>query len=323
MDWTSFADRIRTHYENRLTAIFAIGGTRTSYILKYNRTAADPGAISDLMHYARWTTDQYFKLVEMFFDLGGQNFITPALAYQRFDPQRGDHYTQMIADSTRFVFNDKAVEFYHAHNVDPYFAGIDTLLHFPERTIVYQLGLALQDFQKNWNYQPGRKTIIWEIAPISMFSIQNANWSADEAATAALNHQLQTAPDLESIAQLLYRHYARILYGVELPMPQVYIGTNRNGDLKLRAIIPLTLYAGSPMRLYYTPYPSLFLTHEALAAILEDAAFGKTLSARTTADYTGQFTPNLAEAEYQRIMALAADPSAIVGWTRKASSDDD
>jgi hypothetical protein len=36
-------------------------------------------------------------------------------------------------------------------------------------------------------------------------------------------------------------------------------------------------------------------------------------------DYSGKLTPELVEAEYQRVEALRADPSAILGLRRKVS----
>jgi hypothetical protein len=305
-----------------LTAIFAIGGTRTTYILKHNRSASDPGAISDFMHYTHWTMGQYFDLMRMYFDLGGQNFITTPLSYQRFDYERGEQYTAMIAASCHGLIDDYALAFYREVDADPYFVGIDTLFQFPERKASYELGEKLAHFQQTWAYQPHRRKIVWEIAPISMFSMWRAQAALDPVGHSTLDDALAAAPNLESVCQTIYDFYARVLYGTDMPMPQLYVGSNRNGDLKMRAFAPMTLYTGSPMRLYYTPYPTLFLTRDTLAAIMEDAAFGKTLSARTTPDYTGKFTPELAEAEYQRMVALAADPDSVLGWTRKISDDD-
>ena len=81
---TNFADQIRQRFPEGLTGIIAIGGTRTSYILEHNRDSEDPGHISDFDSYATVMLQQYFTLIEWFFDLGGQNLVIPPLAYQRF-----------------------------------------------------------------------------------------------------------------------------------------------------------------------------------------------------------------------------------------------
>jgi hypothetical protein len=43
----SFADRIRVRYPEGLTGVFAIGGTRTTYVLEQNRQTSDPGRIDN------------------------------------------------------------------------------------------------------------------------------------------------------------------------------------------------------------------------------------------------------------------------------------
>ncbi|MCC7208483.1 MAG: hypothetical protein IT323_14340, partial [Anaerolineae bacterium] len=64
-----------------------------------------------------------------------------------------------------------------------------------------------------------------------------------------------------------------------------------------------------------TPYPSFFMTEEAFRRLLEDLAFRKPLSSMEL-DYAGRITPELIEAEYQRIMALSADPESTIGLSR-------
>jgi hypothetical protein len=74
--------------------------------------------------------------------------------------------------------------------------------------------------------------------------------------------------------------------------------------------------------MFFTPYPALFTTRETLQAILEDLAFGKPLSSNKI-DYSGRFTPELAEQEYQRVMELAADPRSTLGLIRQVGNHED
>jgi hypothetical protein len=318
-----FADRIRQRYPEGLTGIVAVGGTRTTYILEHNRSAPDPGVIRDFEDYARQMLGKYMNLVSNFFALGGQNVVMPLLSYQRFDYERGEGYIHTLGQYCLWLTQGHVLETYRLLDADPYFVGIDTLLRFSERAAACELAEALDAFQRQWQYQPGRRRIIWEIAPISLFSMWEAQAKLDDESRQTLESAMKSAPSLEALAQTMYKFYAKALYGTDLPMPHFYLGSNRNGDMKLRAFLPFALYMGSPLRLYYTPYPSLFTTRETLMSILEDLAFGKTLSATSSADYTGKFTTELAEAEYQRVIALASTPDSVIGWTRRPGSDDE
>jgi hypothetical protein len=124
------------------------------------------------------------------------------------------------------------------------------------------------------------------------------------------------------MSDLLYRYYARAVYGTDVPSPHFYLGANRNGDLKLRSFLPIALLCGGKFRMYFTPYPSLSMKRENFEAILEDVASSKRVHS-TTMDYSGQLPSELLEAEYQRIMELRADPASTLGLVRKLSSAED
>ena len=121
---------------------------------------------------------------------------------------------------------------------------------------------------------------------------------------------------------LLYRYYSQALYGTAIPAPHFSLGSNRNGDLQLRSIMPIALLCGGHFRLYYTPYPSLFMTRENLAAILENLAFGKPFRS-TEIDYSGQISPELLQSEYQRVLELRTDPTSTLGMSRDLTMNDD
>lgn len=312
---SAFYERIRQRYPEGLTGIIAIGGTRTTYILEHNRQSPNPGQIRDFEHYADTMLTAYLRLIVDYYALGGQNLIIPPLAYQRFQ-NRGEEYAQYISKLTLRLVEGEMVQFYQDHQIDPYFTGIDTLVHLPDRHVAHELGVQIADFQRHWDYQAGRRKLIWEIAPIPLFSFFSAREALGDDAYRELAVEINTAQDMNRMQELVYEYYARAVYGTVLPFPHFYIGSNRNGDLKPRAIAPFALYSGENIRLYFTPYPSLFMTREALRAILEDVAFGETLSSYKT-DYDNQYTPAMAEAEYQRIMKLRDDPQSTIGLTRR------
>lgn len=318
-DNAAFAARIRERYPEGLTAIIAVGGTRTTYILEENRSKPDPGHIDNFSEYAAYLLGRYFQQAVDFFELGGQNLIMPVLAYQRFY-DKGEQYAEYMAKLCLRLTDTESQQYYHEHDIDPYFAGIDTLLRLPTDKAGYQLAVALQDFQKQWGYREGRPKLIWEIAPIPLYSFWKAHEVLGEQAQAELEEAMAAAKDLYAVHDLLYAYYARAAYGTELPVPHFYLGSNRNGDLKLRSMLPIAMLCGGGFRLFYTPYPSLFTTRETLQAILEDLAFGKPLTS-TKADYSGQLPSELAEAEYQRIVELSASPDNVLGFTRSIESD--
>ena len=177
---TSFSERIRAKFPEGLTGIFAIGGTRTGYILEHNRQQTEPGIIP-IFDYADDILDKYFNLIKMFFKFGGQNIIITILAYDRFD-KRGEDYSEFISKATLVLINSKSVQFYSDYDIDPYFVGIDTLLQLPTTSSAYELGMKLSAFHQSWQYKAGRHKLIWEVAAIPLFSFWTAqsNMSAHE-----------------------------------------------------------------------------------------------------------------------------------------------
>lgn len=314
-----FAERIRAHYPEGLTGVISVGGTRTTYILEQSQQSADPGQINDVNDYALNMQMRYLNLAEMFFELGGQNIIMPVLSYQSFY-ERGEEYTRRYTKFAQWLIAEPFQEFYHRLDVDPYFIGIDTLQNLPEHQIGHELGHVLQDFQDQWDYQDGRKKLLWEIAPIPLFSFWQAQFTMSPEEQAELQAQLNQASDMNVMHDVLYRYYSKAAFGTEIPVPHFYIASNRNGDLKSRSPIPLSLICGGSFRMFFTPYPSLFMTQETLQYILQDLAFGHDDSASVRSfkpDYSGQFTAEMIEKERQRIDDLRNDPTAILGLSRR------
>lgn len=240
--------------------------------------------------------------------------VIALFSYQGFYERDEAYVKHMIPACLRLIEADTLV-FYQQNEIDPYFVGIDTLLHLPADHPAYGLGKAFEEFHQSWDYQENRKKIIWEVAPIPTFSFWKAPQVMGEAASAALEAALNNSTDLNEIHNLLYEYYARAVYGTSLPIPHFYLGSNRNGNLKLRSMLPIALICGGPFRLYYTPYPSLFITDETLQAILEDMAFGAALRS-TTVDYKDRFSSEVMDAEYTRVQELREDPGSTLGLTR-------
>ncbi len=309
-----FQDKIAARYPEGLTGIFAIGGTRTTYILEQNRYNSDPGRIDDFSTQGEFLQGRYQQFIRMFFDLGGRNMIIGAFSFRGFY-NRGEKYAELAAQELFRLMDDNWTAFYRDQDIDPYFIGIDTLLELPEGSAGERLGKAYYDFQQQWPYQDGRRRVIWEIASVPLVSMWQAYEQLSDTDRDELRTFTQSTTDLEAIQREYYRRFSRIVYGTEIPMPHFYLGTNKSGDLKLRAPMPLALLGGEFVRLYYTPYPTLFLKPETFKVILNDLAFNKRFFSASV-DYSGSYTSELAQAEYQRIEQLAADPSAVLGFTR-------
>jgi hypothetical protein len=319
---SNFAQRIRERYPEGLTGIFAIGGTRTTYILEQNRDKEEPGKIDDFAAHGAYLLRRYMEFVEMFLTLGGQNMIITAFSFRGFH-NRGQEYAYFVTQEIARLISPAAIAHYERLGIDVYFTGIDSLLLFSSDTPMHQLGLSLAEFHQQWAYQEGRPKLIWEIASIPLYSLWQSSINiAPEEQAALAETVMNNGDDLEAVYRALYRKFARDAYGTEIPMPHFYLGTNKSGDLKWRSPMPMTLSGGDYLRSYYTPYPTLFITPAVMQAILEDLAFKERFFSDQT-DYKGKFTRELAQAEYERVMTLRDDVSAVLGFSRAVAVKDD
>jgi hypothetical protein len=189
----------------------------------------------------------------------------------------------------------------------------------PEDSPIYQMGQQLAEFQNRWSYQEGRQKLVWEIASLPLYTFWQAFQDMAPEEHEQINSEIASQENLEDIYRSLYRRFSRAAYGTDIPMPHFYLGTNKSGDLKWRSPMPLALSGGDYLRMFYTPYPSLFIRRETLQAILEDLAFkDRFYSAKT--DYSGQYTPELVQAEYERVMELSSRPETTLGLSRKVAT---
>ena len=316
----TFAARIHERYPEGLTGIFAIGGTRTTYILEQNRAKSDPGHIENFAQHGQYLQQRYMAFISTFFELGGRNMIITASSFRGFT-ERGEEYAALVNKEMLRLIDDDFQTFYREQNVDPYFIGIDTFLHLPASHPAHQMALELQQFQDNWPYDSRRNRLIWEIASIPLYTLWQMFQTMSPETRQQLDTQLAQITKMDEMHAMLYSHFAREIYGVDVAMPHFYLGTNKSGDLKWRSPMPIFLSGGEHMRMFYTPYPTLFTTRSTMQAILEDLAFGKRFYSVQT-DYQGRYTSELAQAEYERIQTLSDDPTTTVGFSRKVPTRD-
>jgi hypothetical protein len=319
---SDLAAQLRERFPHGLTGILAVGGTRTYYILNNRRGVENPGRLDNLSGYGVEMMRKTRELIADFLDFGVQHLIVPQLSFQTFENSRGAAYAEATATLALELIGDTFVRFYQDAGIDPYFVGIDTLLKHPEREAGYRVASAYVRFQEQWPYGAGRHKLVWEVAPIPLYSMWRAHEVLGEEAQQQLEADLERAQSLQAAHDILYQYYARALYGTELPIPDFYLGSNRNGDIKLRSMLPIALLCGSATRFYYTPYPTMFMTRETIQTILSDLAFGQGLRS-TDIDYKDRLTPEFVEQEYQRVIALSRDPSTTIGLVRQSNLPED
>jgi len=308
---TEFASKIRARYPEGLTGIFAIGATRRTYILLKQRNQPDAGKLDDFPAYAADIFARYLDLISRYRLLGGTNLIVTALSYRAFF-ERGPQYVANLISELQHFTAPETCEFYEREELDPYFVGIDTLLRYPADDPIGNVARHLMSFQERWAYQEGRGKLLWEVASIPLYSTMKFFQSAQGLDLAA---ELETTIDLDTTYQKLYRTVSRAMYGIELPIPHFYLGTSMTGDLKWRSPMPIALTGGEYTRLFYTPYPLLLISDEALISMLEHLAFRDRFHAYSV-DYSGRFSPGLVQTEYERLEQVVSDPSSTVGLTR-------
>lgn len=310
-----FADRIRQRYPEGLTGVFAVGGTRTTYILEQNRQVEDPGRITDFAAHGEYLLRRYWQLLDNFFDLGGQNAIVTMFSFRGFH-NRGSEYASLVNNEMLRLIGDNAQAYYHERDVDPYFAGIEPFKLLPDDYGTRDVAEQFEAFQQAWDYREGRHKLIWEMASIPLFTFWQADLHTSPEVHEQLMAEVEAQTTLEDVYRVLYRHFCRAAYGTDLPMPHFYLGTNKSGDLKWRSPMPLALSGGDYLRMFFTPYPTLFITQESLQALLEDLAFNKRFFSDKT-DYSGKYSPELVQAEYDRVMELSSSPEHVLGLARR------
>ena len=138
-DLQEFAASVREHYPEGLTGLFPIGATRRTYILETQRgNKEDLGTIKDFSDMGEFLLGRYLNFCEMFYSLGGQNAIVTILSFRSFF-ERGEAYAVNAAKESLRLINQQSIEFYEAQQVDPYFAGLEPMLHQPVDSPMYEM----------------------------------------------------------------------------------------------------------------------------------------------------------------------------------------
>jgi hypothetical protein len=311
-----FEAQIRERFPEGLTGCIVVGGTRTAYILTHQRHLENPGKIRDFAHYSRVMAQEYIRLATHFYGLGGQNLIMNVFGRTGF-MLRGEEYAAQSTRQLHMLIQDPFLSFYHEQAVDPYFVGADVMRSLLPKSPVHQLGAALHEFQSTWDYQPGRRKLIWEVGVIQQYSFWRARDVLPDEMVHRLEDLLHHPPDLMTLDDALYDAFCLACYGTVIPSPHFYLGTNRKGTLKTRVVLPAAFARAQAMKQYYTPYPTSFMTERELQAVIEDVAFGGTQHHTQQYDYNDQYSPAEAEAEYHRFSHLRDDLRSIVGLSNQ------
>ena len=211
MTGQTFAERIQERYPEGLTGVFAIGGTRTTYVLEQNRHSVDPGHIDDFAVQGEYLLGRYWDFCKKFFDLGGQNMIITAFSFRGFY-NRGAEYAEVVTQEMLRLIGDSATAFYQAYEIDPYFVGIDSLLLLPPDNPAHQVAQRFVEYQRQWTYQPERRKLLWEIASIPLYSFFDFCRNMDESESQKLDAELNSLDNLEDVNRKLYRHFSRAVY---------------------------------------------------------------------------------------------------------------
>lgn len=310
-----FAARIAERFPEGLCGVFAVGATRRTYIMEQNRAASDPGFIGDFAVQTAFLFDRYMGLISLYFGLGGQYMIIPGLSYRSLF-ERGEEYARVIIPEAFNLIGEKWIDFYHRENIDPYFAGLEAMLLLPSGTAPHEAALALRKFQETWPYQEGKRKLIWEIASLPLLAVLQSFTGLAASEIEEFEKPLNSGTELDNLSRNLYRRLSRSVYGTDVPMPHFYLGTCMSGDLKPRAPLIFSLTGGDYLRMFYTPYPTLYISEDGLREILEDLAFRERFHSEGT-DYRGKYSAELVEREYQRVLALAEDVNSTLGLARR------
>lgn len=241
--------------KEKLSGIIVIGGTRTAYIV--DRQIAT-GEITDFQDYADYCAEHYQRIIKDFIDLGGEHLQLPILGWQSF-VNRGEKYAIAISQTVQMLTNDEFDTFFRQHRIYPHFVGLESLRLLPSEHYAHKMALHLKAYEETFDIDSVQHHLIWEVASIPNLTIAQSPIQTD---LAGLN--------LKEIHDGLYDHYSRLIYGANLPIPDFYIGSARNGHIKLRATVAPALAPGSDTKFYFLKYPTILLNRENLERIMND-----------------------------------------------------
>lgn len=280
--------------DKKVTAVISFGGTRTAYILENNRDKQDPGKI-DYDDYINYCFNRMKKIIEDYLNAGGHNLVIQVLDIELFSGRRGDRYVELASQYAYELTSDSFQKFYAKYNLDVSFVGIDAIRELNPMHPAKTVGDHLHQFNLNSSYNESRRKLVWNISAIPLFSIYNKS-----------QKQLNIPMDnLVQAQQQYYQYFSKEIYGFNLPMPDIYIGNNRDGDLPLSTRLPIVIGAQHHLRLFFLPFPSFFITKNHFQLILSDLS--KKDATDNNLDYRNQVTRSQLNNDYEKFKRLAGE----------------
>ncbi len=286
-----------------ITAIISFGGTRMAYILEENRDRNNPGEI-DYPAYLDYCLQKIRNIISYYFQAGGKHLVLEGLDIGLISGDRGDEYARIVSTYMIRLADDMA-EFYRSNNADVTFVGIDAIQELPQTHAARRMGEYLATFNETWQYDYGsRRQIIWNVAAIPLYTLYNISATVDNSDIDML--------DLVQAEYEIYDRYAKQVYGFHLPMPDMYIGSNTNGDNPLSSRLPVALGVKYHFRSFYVPFPTFFLKQHHFDAIIADLS-KKPQHDSYRLDYKGQLSTEAVQYAYEYYSKLAQEKNSITG----------
>lgn len=243
-----------------ITMILAFGGTRTAFILENNLNKENVGEI-DYKAYTEYALGRIQSIIQHYFNAGGHNLIIEVLDIHLLTSKRGSDY---VEQSTRHVFDlagEDYINFYTQMDLEVRFIGIDVLCNLPVKHPAHRLGNFLHEFNETQTYTKDKRKIIWNIASIHLHTLHEISRHSDL--------QIDTS-NLLNTASIYYNYFSEKVYGLELPRPQAFIGSNRNGRMALSTALPIAVGVEHGLRLFYVPFPTFFMTETHFKIMIND-----------------------------------------------------
>jgi hypothetical protein len=308
-------EEIRHKFPGGLTAVLGTGGSRTSYILEYNRHKNNPGKI-DFDDYGEKMRDKFCLLVKNIVSLGGKNIIDAAPTYGLIATRTPQYVYSIIDLAKRIYLDEKMQEFYKENHIDPYFVGMEAFLNTPVDSPFNKYAQKLIHFMNEWSYHPDNNRLILEVGTIHIFSIWRALQSNTQEEQQQLEQEIESTFDLKTKFDILYQYFIKKIYGFHVPIPHFLLSSNAKGSCKCFLPLPMILSGGIKTRFFYMPYSPIAISYSALETIIRDLIAPKSQTSLEI-DYSDKSNlSTLLENKYQEMLTLVNNPNVIIGLTK-------
>lgn len=275
-----------------MIAAIAIGETRTAYLIERNIT---DGKIVDFQDYADYSILQYMRIIEDYILLGGEHLILSVYSWQLLVEQ-GAKYAELSVNALNMLTSPTMKQFYIEHNIQPRFVGLE-ILQMNSNKVLREVADNFENHEKEYDYSPDKHQLIWEIATMPLLTYgQNTTPQRITDDIANLDG------DIANLHDDLYNHYAKIAYKIDIPPPDIYIGSAENGDLKIRSMSPMAFSAEQATKFYFLKYPSILITKQHLKLIMDDAEQATYMKTDDDDEMMNEATLNQLKSRYQKAM---------------------